>query len=148
MSPAPPQIRELRIPDGPRRELAARAVADYPHETCGFLLGRFGVVEGVARLLALVPIPNTHAGDRGRRFAVSRADYERAERASEAAGLAIIGVYHSHPDSPPRPSDEDSAFAFPGWIYWIQTVRNGAEAERAAWLRADDAWSEIDIVEA
>ena len=43
------------------------------------------------------------------------ADYLAAERGAKAAGLELIGFYHSHPDHPARPSPARSDHAWPSF---------------------------------
>lgn len=117
---------------------AARALAEatYPEEGCALLLGR-AAGAGEVRVERIFPLPNAHPGDRGRRYAVDRLAYEAGEREAESLGLAPVGVFHTHPDSPPVPSSIDSDFAFPGWVYWIASVRAGSWEAARAWYRTE-----------
>jgi proteasome lid subunit RPN8/RPN11 len=72
------------------------------------------------------------------RYQISPQEYIRAERFATAAGLEIIGFYHSHPDHPARPSQFDLENAWPGLVYIILAVNHGQAAEMAAWMLADD----------
>jgi len=91
---------------------------DSPHECCGLLIGTAGEV------LEAVPTTNV-AADPSRRFEVSPVEHLaqirrcRERAAHGAAGLAVVGVYHSHPRSAPEPSPTDLEQAFAEFLYVI-----------------------------
>lgn len=106
----------------------------YPHECCGALFGRAdeGTIE---RAMAL---PNTTEEGPRRRFMIRPADYRVAEREAAAAGLELVGFYHSHPDHPARPSQHDLDHAWPNMHYLIVSVHSGhADVLRGWWLAED-----------
>ena len=88
----------------------------------------------------VVPVENTweQMDERRRRFLIAPEDFLREERHARAAGWEILGFYHSHPDRPPRPSETDREFAWPGYSYVIQSVRDGLAAEVYSWRLKDD----------
>ena len=85
----------------------------FPHECCGALLGKDGVVREAYAL------PNTTAEGPRRRFLVRPDDYRVAETRACEAGLDLLGFYHSHPDHPARPSQYDLDHAWPSFSYVI-----------------------------
>src|SRR5918994_6025470 len=85
----------------------------YPHECCGALVGRNGLVA------ATVPLPNTTEEGPRRRFLVRPADYRLAEQRASELGAELLGFYHSHPDHPARPSQFDLDHAWPTFAYVI-----------------------------
>ena len=98
----------------------------YPHECCGALVGRDGVVS------AVVALPNTTDEGPRRRFMVRPSDYQLAERRASELGVELLGFYHSHPDHPARPSQYDLDHAWPTFAYIIVAVAgDGAAAEDA-----------------
>ena len=106
----------------------------YPHECCGAMLGRAGVV------VEACPLPNTTEEGPRRRFLVRPQDYRAAERRATERGLELLGFYHSHPDHPARPSQYDLDHAWPVFSYVIVSVREGVAAELTSWrLREDRA---------
>ena len=106
----------------------------YPHECCGAMLGRAGVV------VEACPLPNTTEEGPRRRFLVRPQDYRAAERRATELGLELLGFYHSHPDHPARPSQYDLDHAWPVFSYVIVSVREGLAAELTSWrLREDRA---------
>jgi len=104
----------------------------YPHECCGALLGRDGLVDEAW------PLPNTTEDGPRRRFLVRPVDYRAAERRAAAAGLELLGFYHSHPDHPARPSQYDLDHAWPVFSYVIISVTAGRPGDITAWRLAAD----------
>lgn len=123
--------------------IRAHGRGTYPEECCGALLGRSGVVE------ALEPIDNASTGERRRRFLVGPDDYRRAEAAAVAAGLDLLGFYHSHPDHPAEPSEFDRDHAWPNFSYVIVSVDGKEAGAIRSWrLRSDRSeFTEETIVE-
>ena len=108
------------------------AVNTYPHECCGALIGRDGVVTDA------FPLPNTTEEGPRRRFLVRPADYREAERRAAALGGELLGFYHSHPDHPALPSTYDLEHAWPFFSYVIVSVRGGEAREMTSWRLRDD----------
>jgi proteasome lid subunit RPN8/RPN11 len=55
------------------------------------------------------------------------------QRYARDRGLAIIGVYHSHPDHPAIPSKFDQDLAWPQYSYMIVSVQNGVSQNLSSW---------------
>jgi proteasome lid subunit RPN8/RPN11 len=97
----------------------AEAKARYPDECCGLLLG-LDDEEGARLAKVLSPADNLWEDEnRRRRFRITSEDFLLAEKLAEEKGLEVIGVYHSHPDHPPEPSDYDLSQAWPFYSYLI-----------------------------
>src|SRR5574342_53777 len=108
----------------------------YPEEGAGFLLGTDGEARQVVEILAL---PNSREDTaRHNRYLISPEDYLEAELAAERHGLSIIGVFHSHPDHPNRPSEYDREWAQPFFSYVITSVNAGVAVESRSWRLAED----------
>jgi len=69
---------------------------------------------------------------------ISPEDILEAEKEASASGLDIIGVYHSHPDHPARPSEFDRDNAVPWYSYVILSVAGGVPAELTSWRLRED----------
>lgn len=104
----------------------------FPHECCGALLGRDGVV------LEAFALPNTTEEGPRRRFLVRPDDYRAAETRARDTGLELLGFYHSHPDHPARPSQYDLDHAWPSFSYVIVSVMAGDDAAMTSWRLKDD----------
>lgn len=97
-------------------------------EVCGILIGSGSTAP---RISAVEPAQNLHPAPRAH-FLVDAASLLHADTAARAAGLAIVGFYHSHPGGAAVPSAQDRADAWPGTLMLIV---GGAGAHRylAAW---------------
>ena len=151
-----------------RAEMERHAEEGYPHEVCGFLIGR---VKGDTRTLVAVrrvrnaweDAPEQRAqlfgrreggptsaewndASEERRFLVSPEDTLAAMKEARALGEGcdLIGVYHSHPNHPAIPSKFDLDVATPEWSYVIVSVREGQAAEFRSWVLP---WGEEAFVE-
>lgn len=110
----------------------------YPEEGCGFLLGTV-TDDGENRVTALHRATNRRTERRTRRYELTADDYRDADEAAQEQGLDVVGVYHSHPDHPARPSETDLEEAtFPGYTYVIVAVHDGTPGEVTAWTLAPD----------
>ncbi|MFB6231980.1 MAG: Mov34/MPN/PAD-1 family protein [Salinibacter sp.] len=110
----------------------------YPEEGCGFLLGTV-TDDGENHVTALHRATNRRSERRTRRYELTADDYRDADAAAQTQGLDVVGVYHSHPDHPARPSETDLEEAtFPGFTYVIVSVHEGTPDEVTAWTLAPD----------
>ena len=109
----------------------------YPNEGGGFLLGSIDE-EGI-RISDAVQIENVFAvEEQYHRYAMTPLDWARLEDEADARGLALVGYYHSHPDSPAIPSTFDRDHALPNFVYLITSVHDASAVDMRAWrLRAD-----------
>jgi proteasome lid subunit RPN8/RPN11 len=108
------------------------AAEAYPDECCGALIGANGSVAEA------VPLPNSTDEARRRRFLVRPQDYRAAETRARTAGAALVGFYHSHPDSVARPSQYDLDHAWPNLSYAIVSVERGEPRDLRVWRLRDD----------
>ena len=110
----------------------------YPEEGCGFLLGTV-TEDGTNRVTAIRRAVNRQSEWRTRRYQLTADDYREADAAAQEQGLDVVGIYHSHPDHPARPSETDLEEAtFPGYTYVIVSVQDGTPADLTAWSLAPD----------
>lgn len=125
----------LIIVDAATLDVVRRHGAEtYPHECCGALLGHADAWS----ILRALPLPNTTEEGPRRRFMIRPADYRVAEREASAAGLELVGFYHSHPDHPARPSQHDLDHAWPNLHYLIASVHDGRPDVVRGWLLEQD----------
>ncbi len=110
--------------------------AAYPHECCGLLLGKSDQASKSAT--GLRPVANRREDSPQNRYLIAPQDWLEAEKETRKAGLDIIGVYHSHPDHPSRPSEFDREHAFPFYSYIIVSVASGEAADLRSWTLRDD----------
>lgn len=80
-------------------EIEAAAVAAYPKEACGLLVGK------ADRIFEAVQTRNLAKGSDT--FLIDPELHLKVQRAARARGLEIIGCYHSHPKGDSNPSIRD-----------------------------------------
>lgn len=128
----------LRIDPGLAQAVRSLAEVAYPSEGAGLLVGT-QADDGIRRVTHLVPLPNRwEATERSRRYGLDPRDLMRAEDDAERDGLTVLGVFHSHPDHPARPSTFDLQHALPFYSYLITAVEAGVAVESRAWRLAED----------
>lgn len=121
----------LLMPEMLGESLNAFARQGYPHETCGLLLGvRRGDEHVVSRVHRARNLNVERAEDR---YELDPADFLAADCEARAAGLDIVGIWHSHPDHPARPSATDRDGAWPEWSYLIVAVGREGVGEIRSW---------------
>ena len=114
----------LQITAEHNASIHAHGARDYPHECCGFLVGRAeGDVVTVART---VPAANTRNDSPRNRFEIDPGELVKTDRAARAEGMGVVGFYHSHPDASAQPSNFDREHAWAGYCYVIVSVRQGS----------------------
>ncbi|MBI5164053.1 MAG: M67 family metallopeptidase [Magnetospirillum sp.] len=115
--------------------IAAAAVAAYPAEACGLLVGRGDRTILVTRVAAAA---NLLAGS-GDRFELDPAVRLAVEKAVRGTEERVVGHWHSHPDAAARPSAIDRAMAFEPELVWlIVPVIAGQAGPPTAWRPTAD----------
>lgn len=128
------------------RRIHTHGVETYPHECCGALLGREG--DGSREVIDLVPLANRRDDSPRNRFEVTADDVRLAEKAAREKHLELIGWYHSHPDSPARPSEFDREHAWPWYSYIIVSIQQGVPRDTTSWrLHHDRAGYDPEEIE-
>ena len=118
------------------RTIASEASRIYPAECCGLLLGR---EEDSHRIIErALPTPNTYQPPSPDRFSIAPGEFLEAERLAESGGMALLGIYHSHPDTAARPSRFDAEGGWPWFSYLIVAVSEGRPVEAGS-FRLDDS---------
>jgi len=121
----------LCLSNGVQASLEQWVRSGYPHETCGLLLGKRQGGLGVATRAALAENLNKERAED--RYELAPRDLLAADADARASGLEIIGVWHSHPDHPARPSKTDRQMAWTGWSYLIISVNKERVQDLRAW---------------
>ncbi len=112
------------------------AQAGYPDEICGLLIGlNRGQGWEVSEVRQVENINKERAADR---FQLDPAGYQAIDSELRGSGNEIIGVFHSHPDCPARPSPTDLSNAWEGFVYPIVSVCKGQVAEVNCWIVTDE----------
>jgi proteasome lid subunit RPN8/RPN11 len=129
----------VKIPRGEVDEILAHALAGYPFEVCGVLVGDGD--EPSRRVVKAVRVENRERESPRVRYQIAPEDLMRIQRQEREAGLEIVGYYHSHPDHPARPSETDRRIAAEGLsdgvIHLVIGVEGGQRGTPTAWVFRD-----------
>lgn len=85
-------------------QLVTHCRACYPNEACGILAGTGNTVTRVYPMTNIEPSPVSYLMDSKEQFSMMK------ELRQE--GLAMLAIFHSHPQSPAYPSGKDISLAF------------------------------------
>jgi proteasome lid subunit RPN8/RPN11 len=118
-------------------EIREHGVRDYPYECCGLLLGRY---EADGKIVTeTYPISNAREESAKRnRFLIQPEELMRGERYARGRDLEVVGFYHSHPDSPARPSQYDLEHAWPTYSYIIVSTSVEKAGDLFSWEQEED----------
>ena len=121
----------------------------YPEECCGLLFG-IDNGDGAFVIRDVVQMENRASADRDQQAASGTESIEntrithygmdplelyRHEKEQRETGNDILGFYHSHPDHPSIPSDEDIREMVPGMLYLILSVPEGNPGRPQGWKK-------------
>ncbi|MBN1218727.1 MAG: M67 family metallopeptidase [Anaerolineae bacterium] len=132
----------MKITDAQLKQIYTHAKETYPYECCGFLLGTFddgGLVREVR------PATNLNQ-ERTDRFEFDGKESLQVQSEADDAGLDIIGIYHSHPDWPPIPSQTDMDSAFVNMYFLIVSVHQSMPLNTNIWRLADEGMRRFEGV--
>ncbi len=121
----------LKIPPPILRQMFDHAESAYPNECCGLIVGTMGQTRLVHAVRRCGNLNTERARDR---YDLDPVDMLRVQREFENSPWDIIGVYHSHPDHPSRPSQTDTERAWPDYSYVIISVEKGTVKGVQSWL--------------
>ena len=122
----------LRIAPALLREIHDHTESSYPNECCGLIVGTMDGDTKVGHTFRKCKNLNT---ERARdRYEMDPLDMLKTEREFASSPWDIIGIYHSHPDHPSRPSQTDTDRAWPNYSYVIISVQKGTVASSNSWV--------------
>jgi proteasome lid subunit RPN8/RPN11 len=114
--------------------IEAHGAEGYPDEICGVMLGTLAdrAVTEVRRARNIIV-------ERSRdRYEIDPRDHIRIQREADAAGVDIVGYYHSHPDHPAQASRFDTERAWSGYVYVIVAIQGGKAVDANAFVADQD----------
>jgi proteasome lid subunit RPN8/RPN11 len=86
-----------------------------PEEACGLIAGtKDGDVKEIQKVYLLTNIDHTNE-----HFSMDPKEQLAAVRDMRANGLSPLGNWHSHPESPARPSEEDKRLAYDPTVNYL-----------------------------
>jgi [CysO sulfur-carrier protein]-S-L-cysteine hydrolase len=101
----------LTIPEKIHEAIIEHARSGFPLEVCGILGGNGGVVS------SHYPMANTDASNE--HFMMEPREQFAVVKSLRASGEEMLVIYHSHPESPARPSQEDIRLALTPNVYHL-----------------------------
>lgn len=127
----------IRIPKTILKQIHTHGEASYPHEGAGLMLGKDQAGQRV--VTDLLELENAREETaRHNRYLLTAEDMLRGEKEADRLGLDIVGIFHSHPDHPNRPSEFDREWAIPWYSYLITSVVEGKAAGSRSWRLRED----------
>jgi proteasome lid subunit RPN8/RPN11 len=126
----------IKIPASILREIYNHTEASYPNECCGLMIGTTDPKKDHT-VHAFRTCRNLNVERSRDRYLMDPKDQLRVQREFEDSPWDIIGIYHSHPDHPSRPSQTDTDAAFEGYSYVIISVQKGTVASAQSWVLND-----------
>lgn len=133
----------LYLPQSARRELEHIVHAGYPLETCGLLVGSQS--NNHVQVIRVVQAQNLNKERAHDRYELAPRDFMAADTEAHDAGLEIVGVWHSHPNHPARPSEVDRKSAWEGWSYLILSVKDDGVQDLRSWRLLSEHFVEEPI---
>ncbi|MDZ7850207.1 MAG: M67 family metallopeptidase [Halodesulfurarchaeum sp.] len=131
----------MKLSESVRDSILEHAREADPKEACGLLGGRDGDPPVV---LGSIRTPNV-ADNPTRRFEIDPEALLEGHESFEAAGLSLLGFYHSHPVGPSAPSETDRDGA--GWANSAVLIASLADREPVlgAWWFTGETFRSIPL---
>lgn len=101
----------LYIPNDIHEDMIAHAKEGFPLEVCGILGGSGDSVSTIYRMT------NTDASNE--HFMMEPREQFTVVKDLRAKGLTMLAIYHSHPETPARPSEEDIRLALTPGVSFV-----------------------------
>ena len=90
------------------QRIVHHAIAELPNEACGLLAG---IKDGSDKMIKKVYLL-TNTDHSNEHFSLDPREQLAAVKDMRANGLIPLGNWHSHPETPSRPSEEDKRLAY------------------------------------
>lgn len=116
--------------------MVAHAESTFPNECCGAMIGT--ISGGEKAVTTAVPLENAFTGEQGARYELRPEDLLEADRRARAAGLDLIGIFHSHPDCDAYFSKTDLENSCPWYSFVVLSIKNGKFDHAASFLPNPD----------
>lgn len=101
----------IKIPKNVYDDIISHALEANPIEACGYLAGLNGEVKYAIRM--------KNIDNSAEHFSFDPQEQFDAFKKTQKEGLRLIAAYHSHPETPARPSEEDIKLAYDPSISYL-----------------------------
>ncbi len=98
----------VKLSRGDYERMLAYAIEELPNEACGLIAGEINGDERVIKKVYLL----TNIDKSNEHFSLDPKEQLLSIKDMRANGLIPLGNWHSHPESPSRPSEEDKRLAY------------------------------------
>jgi len=130
---------EIRLARDVAAEILNHARSNPDEECCGLLAGRDSAIHHAFSARNVADRPAVA-------YEISPKELFRLMREIRAAGLELLGIYHSHPNSDNLPSLRDIERAYyPDAAYFIISPRADAPQPIRAYSIREGRWAELEI---
>lgn len=132
-------MNEIRLAREVAAEILNHARSNPHEECCGLLAGLNGAINRAFKA-------RNAAQHLATAYEIAPKELFRIMREIRAAGLELLGIYHSHPkgDNQPSPRDVERAY-YPGAAYFILSPRADAPEPIRAYSIRDGRWTQLEI---
>lgn len=132
----------IKLPKAFYDKILETALKGKPEEICGLIGGtKDGDVREVKELYVLENIDHSNE-----HFSMNPLDQLKAVKDMRAKGIVPLGNFHSHPESPSRPSEEDKRLAYDKEAsYMIISIMNEDEPVLKSFRIVDNVSNEEEI---
>lgn len=108
-------MQKIIFSESQKQILSNHAENESPYESCAILFGKKDDNEiKVEKIFLTKNIEKSPVN-----FTISAEERLEADKIERESGLKIIGIFHSHPDSKPYPSNTDKKFMDLNPVVWI-----------------------------
>ena len=108
--------QKLNIPQSIIDDMISHSQEELPNESCGYLAGKDGEIKKIFRMTNIDKSPEHFSFDPKEQFQVVKEARDQ--------GLSLLSVYHSHPETPARLSEEDlKLLNDPNMVYIIVSMK-------------------------
>lgn len=120
------------------KEITQAAEKSYPNECCGLLAGT-GNVDEVVTITQVRTSSNVAKGSIKYHFEVDPKVHFELIHELEGTDQRVIGHFHSHPNHPARPSEEDLKMAFDPKLLWFIISLNQSRIDEVKVYKIDES---------
>jgi len=129
---------KLNIPNHIFERMVEQARSEAPIEACGILAGKEGKVEKIYKM--------TNTNRSSDHFMMEPKEQFAVVKDIRSSGLEMLAIYHSHPETPARPSAEDIQLALtPDVIYVIISLQNSTNPAMMGFLIEDGNVNDVTV---
>lgn len=130
---------KLIISDDVKKKFEALTKKTYPNEGCGMMIGNNDEIN--YEIIDVIPIKSVIESPV--KFVMDDNELLNGYKTAESRGLKVLGIFHSHPLSPPIPSITDREYMEINTGIWI--IQSGVDYQMRAYILRNEKIIEIEI---